>query len=70
MRGDIALTLAGLAVMLATFGLLWARLPDGNNPAPPADVHSRPFATAAFCAAFALACAMLYAGLLGSFGSR
>jgi hypothetical protein len=70
MRGDIALTLTGLVAMFATFGLLWARLPDGSNPAPPADVNSRPFATAAFCAALMLACAMLYAGLLGSFGSR
>jgi NADH:ubiquinone oxidoreductase subunit 4 (subunit M) len=69
MRVDLALTLAGMALMLGTFGLLWFCLPNGREAAPIVSARLAPFATAAFAAAFLLAAAMTLAGF-EYFGGR
>lgn len=70
MRGDAAITLAGLAVMSATFGLLWLYLPTDSKTAPSVAATSAPHVIVAICVAFALAFAMILAGFLDYFGAR
>jgi hypothetical protein len=61
MRGDIVLTLAGIATLGATFTLLWLLVParPATNPSP--------YLTVAASFGFLLAFAMLMMGLGGFF---